>query len=55
VLIVEVGDRWLVLGVTAHTIQALHTLPKGEAPVTPQLRLPGGFAALLQKAGSKHA
>lgn len=54
VLIVEAGDQWLVLGVTAQHIQTLHTLPKGEALAVPQLRLPGGFAALLQKAGSKH-
>jgi flagellar protein FliO/FliZ len=55
VMIVEAGDQWLVLGVTAHSIQTLHTLPKGEAPAVAALRLPGGFAALLQKAGSKHA
>lgn len=55
VLIVEAGDQWLVLGVTAHTINTLHTLPKGDAPAAPALRLPGGFAALLQKAGGKHA
>ncbi len=54
VLIVEVADQWLVLGVTAHSIQTLHTLPKGVAPEMPALRLPGGFAALLQKAGNKH-
>jgi flagellar protein FliO/FliZ len=54
VLIVEAGDQWLVLGVTAHTIQTLHTLPKGVAPEMPALRLPGAFAALLKKAGNKH-
>ena len=54
VLIVQAGEQWLVLGVTANAIHTLHTLPKGELPDTPALRLPGGFAALLQKAGSKH-
>jgi len=54
VLIVEAGDQWLVLGVTAHNIQTLHTLPKGELPEPPAMRLPGGFAALLKKAGAKH-
>ncbi len=55
VLIVEAGEQWLVLGVTAHNIQTLHVLPKGVVPDVPGLRLPGGFAALLQKAGSKNA
>jgi flagellar protein FliO/FliZ len=55
VLIVEAGEQWLVLGVTAHSIRTLHLLPKGVAPELPALRLPGGFAALLQKAGAKHA
>ncbi len=54
VLIVQAGDQWLVLGVTATAIQTLHTLPRGELPDAPALRLPGGFAALLHKAGSKH-
>jgi flagellar protein FliO/FliZ len=54
VLIVQAGDQWLVLGVTANTIQTLHTLPKGDVPDAPALRLPGGFAALLKKAGNKH-
>jgi flagellar protein FliO/FliZ len=55
VLIVEAGDQWLVLGVTAHNIQTLHTLPKGETPAVPALRLPGGFGALLKKAGVERA
>lgn len=55
VLIVEAGEQWLVLGVTAHSIRTLHVLPKGTTPEVPALRLPGGFAALLQKAGGKHA
>jgi len=28
VVVVEVGDTWLVLGVTAHHVNALHTLPR---------------------------
>jgi flagellar protein FliO/FliZ len=55
VLIIEAGDQWLVLGVTAHNIQTLHTLPKGEVPAASGLRLSGGFAALLKKAGAERA
>jgi flagellar protein FliO/FliZ len=50
IVTVEVGEgehrTWLVLGVTAHSIQTLHTLPpQAEAPAAaPQ----PGFAALLQ-------
>jgi flagellar protein FliO/FliZ len=52
VLIVEVADQWLVLGVTTQSIQTLHQLPKGELPAA---KLGGNFAALLQKARSHHA
>ncbi len=31
VVVVEVGDTWLVLGVTPQQIRTLHTLPKGAA------------------------
>lgn len=55
IVIVEAGDRWLVVGVTAQNIQTLHTLPKGEIPDTPTMRLGGGFAALLQKARTQNA
>lgn len=54
VIIVEAGEQWLVLGVTAHNIQTLHTLPKGQMPEVPALRLPGGFATLLQKAVTRN-
>jgi flagellar protein FliO/FliZ len=55
VLIVQAGEQWLVLGVTANSIQRLHTMPKGEIPAAPALRLPGHFAALLQKAKTPRA
>lgn len=55
IMIVEAGDQWLVVGVTAQNIQTLHTLPKGETPAAPAIRLSGGFAALLQKARNQHA
>jgi flagellar protein FliO/FliZ len=42
VVIVEAGDTWLVLGVTAHNVRTLHTLPKGaRQPVGEQHRSHG--------------
>lgn len=46
-VIVEVADTWLVLGITPQGIVALHTLPKGEAPPAPELLPP--FAAKLKE------
>ncbi|WP_053014049.1 FliO/MopB family protein [Caldimonas brevitalea] len=54
---VEVGQgderQWLVLGVTAQSITALHTLAAQELPPAQPLtmpKLPASFAALLNKA-----
>ena len=33
ILLVEVGESWLVVGVVPGQIKTLHTLPKGELPV----------------------
>jgi len=55
VMILEAGEQWLVLGVTAQSIQTLHVMPKGVVPESPAQTLAGGFAALLQKARSPHA
>jgi len=35
VVVVEVEDTWLVLGVTQHNVQTLHTLPRPITPATP--------------------
>ncbi len=35
VVIVEVGDRWLVLGVAPGRVSALHELPRQAAPAAP--------------------
>ena len=32
IILVEVGDSWLVVGVVPGQIKTLHTLPKGELP-----------------------
>lgn len=49
VVVLEVGESWLVVGVGAGNVSALATLPKGEAPPpTAPLPLPP-FAARLQQ------
>lgn len=54
---VEVGQgesrQWLVLGVTAHSITTVHTLPAQELPPPAPLHVPGlpaSFASFLNKA-----
>jgi flagellar protein FliO/FliZ len=52
VMTIEVGEgderRWLVLGVTAQQITALHTLTPGEEATAPTAELPN-FATLMKK------
>jgi len=45
VVVLEAGDRWLLLGVTATSIQRIGTLPKGAMPPSA-----APFAALLARA-----
>jgi flagellar protein FliO/FliZ len=47
-VVVEAGDRWLILGVTPSSINRLGTLPKGELP--PTTGAGGSFAGLLMQA-----
>jgi flagellar protein FliO/FliZ len=42
IVLVEVGDTWLVVGIVPGQIRTLHTLPKGEA-------LPEGLSAANDK------
>jgi flagellar protein FliO/FliZ len=44
IVVVEAGERWLLLGVTATSITRIGTMAKGELPVTPGSP---AFAALL--------
>jgi flagellar protein FliO/FliZ len=46
IVVVESGDRWLLLGVTAASINRIGTMPRGELPAAPAA---GTFAALLAK------
>lgn len=49
VVIVEVGESWLVVGVAPGSVNALMTLPKGERPTAPSASLNNPFAARLQQ------
>ena len=52
-VVVQVADRWLVLGVTAQSIQALADLEAGEPPAAPEGA--PAFAGALAKALGRHA
>ena len=49
VVVVEVGESWLVLGVAAGSVNALATLPRGEARPATASMAGGSFAARLQQ------
>jgi flagellar protein FliO/FliZ len=49
VVVVEVGESWLVLGVAPGSVNALHTLPRGELPAAVGTPLNASFAASLQQ------
>jgi flagellar protein FliO/FliZ len=45
VVVVEIGDSWLVLGVAAGQVRALHTMPAQSLPETQAAPAMNGFAA----------
>ena len=49
VVVVEVGEQWLVVGVAPGSVRGLATLPRGEAPPTPP-SVATSFASLLARA-----
>ncbi|MGZ9893583.1 flagellar biosynthetic protein FliO [Bordetella bronchiseptica] len=49
VVVLEIEDTWLVLGVTPNQLTALHTLPAGQLP-DPSPAAAGTFAAKLGQA-----
>ncbi|MFO7541420.1 MAG: flagellar biosynthetic protein FliO [Thiobacillus sp.] len=48
VVVVEVGESWLVVGVAPGSVNALMTLPKGNLPAPDAPALSSNFAARLQ-------
>lgn len=54
VVVVEVGDTWMVLGVAPGRVNTLHTMPRGTIAATPQpLGDSGGFAGWLRETMEK--
>lgn len=49
VVVVEVGESWLVVGVAPGSVNALMTLPRGEAGAHSTATLNPGFATRLQQ------
>lgn len=47
VVVIEVGESWLVLGVAPGSVNALTSLPKGEVPAHAKPMLNAGVAALM--------
>jgi flagellar protein FliO/FliZ len=53
ILLVEVGDTWLVVGVTSSQVRTLHTMPKGALPDL-EATSPVPFAAWLKQVTERH-
>ena len=49
VVLLEVGDQWLVVGVAPGNVRSLGTLPRGELPAPPATPVTA-FAAMLARA-----
>ncbi len=49
VVVVEIGDNWLVVGVAAGSVNALMTLPKGEIQAAAPAAFNTSFAANLKQ------
>jgi flagellar protein FliO/FliZ len=57
VVVVEIGDQWLVLGVGAGRVNALHTMPRGEvaASAIPMAGPQAAFATWLKEKMEKRS
>ncbi len=49
VALVEVGDTWLVLGMTAHSINTLHSMPAGSIELDNPQNPAASFAKMLER------
>lgn len=49
VVVLEIGESWLVVGVGPGNVNPIATLPRGETPPAAQTALPTQFAARLQQ------
>jgi flagellar protein FliO/FliZ len=53
VLVVEVADQWIVVGVSAGRVNALSTMPRQELPAATSQPLPANFAGWLKQSLDK--
>lgn len=49
IVLVEIGDTWLVLGMTANNINTLHSMPAGSIDLEPTQNPAVTFAKLLER------
>lgn len=49
IALIEVGDTWLVVGITAHSINTLHSLPAGGLDIGESVSPAVTFAKLLER------
>ena len=54
ILLIEVGETWLVVGVTTTQIRTLHTLPKGSLPEAESAGSAPAFAEWLKRMKEKN-
>ena len=57
VVLVEVGDTWLLLGVAAGQVRRLHTMPKRESALPDNINAPAdqGFSLWLRRMMEKRS
>jgi flagellar protein FliO/FliZ len=57
VVVVEIGETWMVLGVAPGRVNALHTMPRGQIATSQAVPVgtPAGFAAWLREKMEKRS
>jgi flagellar protein FliO/FliZ len=57
VVVVEIGETWMVLGVAPGRVNALHTMPRGQIATSQSVPVgtPAGFAAWLKEKMEKRS
>jgi flagellar protein FliO/FliZ len=54
VVVLEIGESWMVVGVAPGSVNALATLPKGDIPAAASMPLPPFAARLQQMIAKRH-
>ncbi|NJM32925.1 MAG: flagellar biosynthetic protein FliO [Limnobacter sp.] len=52
--LIEVGDHWLLVGITSHSINTLHTMPKDSIDLGNASNAAASFAKMLEKLKAPH-